>query len=796
MTLSNKRCRESERVPGWGTPRFSTVILAGLVAAACSGSSGGGGSGGAAGSGGGKGGSAGRGSGGSGGSGGGSAGRGGSSGAGGTGGIDAGGEGGEAGAEGGGTAGTSGRACYGATAGPGGCVRWRDCEPGERVSREGTASSDRECTACDEGTYSGVQNGRECRAWRDCPAGDYVWRGGTSSLDRDCSACPAETASTELNSVECSPWKDCERGTFVSQTATRGRDRECTACPPETFSAGENAVACTALTVCSEGEYVTVEPSSTANRQCAPCPVWTFSEDENAEACEPWTDCVEGEYQSGAPSDTADRACAACVGGYTTVWNRTECTPWTECTEGQYVSVQGSPTTNQTCAGCPAGTFSTGTNAAQCAPWTLCVPGESLTTKGTSTTDQSCAACSSGQTSLGMNAHRCSPAQIEAGDWHTCMVGADGNVTCWGWSPSGGLGYGNGNDIGDDEAPVTAGHVGIGGPVVELASGNSFNCALLVNGSVRCWGWNDNGRLGYGHATNIGDNELPSSAGDVPVGGTVKHIATGVYHACAVLANGSVRCWGGNGVGQLGYGHTNAIGDNETPASAGDVDVGGTVEQIVAGNAHTCALLSNGRVRCWGWGGYGQLGYGNTSAIGDGETPASAGDVDVGGTVVQLVAGHYHTCALLLGGGVRCWGFGAGGQLGYGNVNTIGDDETPASAGNVNVGGVVVQLAAGVAHVCALLENGAVRCWGRYENGRLGYAIPLNIGDNETPASAGDVNIGGTAVQITAGYEHTCALLTGDDVRCWGLNNHGQLGYGHMENVGDNEVPAGNVPYR
>jgi len=104
-------------------------------------------------------------------------------------------------------------------------------------------------------------------------------------------------------------------------------------------------------------------------------------------------------------------------------------------------------------------------------------------------------------------------------------------------------------------------------------------------------------------------------------------VAAGAYHTCALLTNGSVRCWGRNTYGPLGYGNTITIGDDEAPKSAGDVKVGGAVTQIAAGSDHTCALLTNGNVRCWGDGSYAPHGYGNTNDIGDNETPASVGDV-------------------------------------------------------------------------------------------------------------------------------------------------------------------------
>ena len=336
---------------------------------------------------------------------------------------------------------------------------------------------------------------------------------------------------------------------------------------------------------------------------------------------------------------------------------------------------------------------------------------------------------------------------------------------------------------------VQASDVNVKANVTQISAGNDHTCVLLDTGVVRCWGWGGLGQLGYRNIRSIGDDETPATAGDVPVGGTVAQIDAGKAHTCAVLDTGAVRCWGSGGFSNLGYGNTGNIGDDETPASVGDVDVGGTVTQIAAGTFHTCALLDTGAVRCWGFGTKGRLGYATTTPIGDDEPPATAGDVDVGGTVVQIVAGEEHTCALLDTGAVRCWGVGANGRLGYGNTNDIGDDETPAAAGDVDVGGAVVQIDAGVFHTCALLDTGAVRCWGAGGSGRLGYGNSITIGDDETPATAGDVDVGGTVVQIDAG-SHTCALLDTRAVRCWGVSANGRLGYGNLSSIGDNETPA------
>ncbi len=388
----------------------------------------------------------------------------------------------------------------------------------------------------------------------------------------------------------------------------------------------------------------------------------------------------------------------------------------------------------------------------------------------------------------------CNPPPLAAGGRQTCVT-EDGRVRCWGAGQYGVLGYGNTTNIGDNETPASAGDVSVGAAVDVLAPGYYHTCALTSAGNVRCWGRNDLGQLGLGNTTNIGDNELPSSVGNVVLGGTATQISSGIYHTCALLTTGAVHCWGGNMSGQLGYGHTNAIGDNETPASAGAVPiaVSDRAVEIAAGEFHTCARLDSGAVKCWGYNAYGTLGYGHTSTIGDNETPLTVGNVNVGGTVTALAAGEGHTCALLSGGQVRCWGYAAYGQLGYANTTNIGDNETPASVGTVNFGSVTaLTISAGGNRTCVLDSDYNVRCWGEGLGGGLGYGNQNSIGDNEHPVTAGTVSIGGLAVSISVGYDHTCSVVSasGYQVRCWGRNAGGKLGYGHTSNIGDNELPS------
>ncbi|MCP9491948.1 MAG: hypothetical protein MSC31_19045 [Solirubrobacteraceae bacterium MAG38_C4-C5] len=396
---------------------------------------------------------------------------------------------------------------------------------------------------------------------------------------------------------------------------------------------------------------------------------------------------------------------------------------------------------------------------------------------------------------------------LDAGRFHSCAILPGGGLRCWGYGLDGALGYGNTATIGDDETPAAAGPVdlGPGRTAKAVSAGDVHTCAQQDDDAVRCWGFGGDGRLGYGNTASIGRSESPGTVGTVDLGPgrTARAITAGRAHTCAVLDGGDVRCWGFGFDGRLGYGtdrpeDQNNIGDDETPGSIGPVNLGAgrTATAITAGDAHTCAVLDDGNVRCWGFAGNGQLGYGNTENIGDDESPDTAGPVNLGPgrTAKAITAGNFHTCAVLDDGSVRCWGFGGNGRLGYGNTDSIGDNETPDTAGPVNLGPgrTAKAITAGADHTCAVLDNDSVRCWGFGRNGALGYANTATIGDDETPAAAGPVDLspGRTAVAITAGGDHTCARLDDDSVRCWGDGVNGELGYCARHVIGDDETPG------
>ncbi|MEK6272301.1 MAG: hypothetical protein AABM42_06605 [Actinomycetota bacterium] len=403
----------------------------------------------------------------------------------------------------------------------------------------------------------------------------------------------------------------------------------------------------------------------------------------------------------------------------------------------------------------------------------------------------------------GSKIHRRASGFLAAGARFSCARLDTGRVRCWGFGGYGQLGYGNTRDIGDNETPGSVGPIdlGAGRTARAISAGFYHACAILDQGDLRCWGA---GPLGYPNTGYIGDDETPASAGPVDLGAgrTAVAITGGGRHTCAILDNGRVRCWGDGGPGQLGYGNRRDIGFEETPGSVGPVDLGAgrTAVAITGGGYHTCAILDNGKVRCWGANNHGQLGYGNTRNIGDNETPASVRPVKLGKgrKAVAISGGYLHTCAILDNGKVRCWGLNSNGQLGYGNTKTIGDNETPGSVRPVKLGArrKAIAISAYGQHSCAVLNNRTVRCWGTGRYGQLGYGNTRNVGDNENPGSVGPVRLGRgrKAVAIQAGGRHTFALLDNGRLRSWGLGSDGQLGYANTRNIGDNEKPASAGP--
>lgn len=367
--------------------------------------------------------------------------------------------------------------------------------------------------------------------------------------------------------------------------------------------------------------------------------------------------------------------------------------------------------------------------------------------------------------------------------WHnTCALIEGGRVRCWGDGEFGRLGYGNSETIGDDELPWEAGDVVLPGPLDQLHSGDSFACGLTAT-DVFCWGDASLGAVGSGDVEDLGDDELLVALPPVSLGEPISRLTVGGRHSCASGPSGQLRCWGAGPA--IGYGTGVVVGDDESPGGVGSVSIGAAVMDVSAGIEATCVVQTDGAIRCWGSNEQGQLGLGHTNPIGDDEVPSSVNALEFAEDALQVAAGYRHTCARFVSGTVRCWGGNAYGELGRGDDEQQGDDELAVVLSPIPLGdvGAAIFITAGDHHTCALLEGGDVKCWGRNSFGQLGTGTFEHVGDDELPAVSGVVDLPGPAIQIDAGGNHTCAVLSDYRVFCWGRNGDGQLGLGHTQDV-------------
>jgi len=347
------------------------------------------------------------------------------------------------------------------------------------------------------------------------------------------------------------------------------------------------------------------------------------------------------------------------------------------------------------------------------------------------------------------------PHRLSLSDGHACFVADSGAVFCWGANPKGQLGTGASGP--SQMSPVSV--VGLAGPAVEAAAGgvldDGHSLALLPNGVVDGWGSNVQGQLGDGSQTDRLSPTPPAWTGAV-----ARAVRTSFSHTCAILADATVRCWGGNFYDQAGVPGGAVIVPTPTlvplPVNAVDLSLGGYFG---------CALLADASVACWGQND--NLELGNTGP--DSTTPALVAGL---GAVRAIGLGYRHACALLQSGGVRCWGDDSSGQLGPG---ATAPSAVPVAVTGLT--GTITSLCGGSAHTCALSQAGAVQCWGWNYVGELGDGTTT---DSASPVAV--VGLGAGVAEIACGGEFTCARLAAGGVRCWGGNYNGELGDGTAQN--------------
>ncbi len=375
---------------------------------------------------------------------------------------------------------------------------------------------------------------------------------------------------------------------------------------------------------------------------------------------------------------------------------------------------------------------------------------------------------------------------------HSCALLADGAVRCWGKGEHGRLGLGDALDLGDDEPPWRRPPIDLGGNALAISAGTAHTCALLDGGRLRCWGRGRSGQLGYGRRDDLGDDETPAKAGDVPVGEPVLAVAAGGDATCALLAGDRIRCWGDNREGRLGFGSArhDDVGDDEPASAAVPFRFARAVRQLAASAAASCVLLDDGAVQCWG------------SLLGSEDDPAVAvttPPVDVGApvTALALPATGRGGCVITSAGRARCWGD----SVALGLAFPDRDDDaigvhtdmmtSPAEVGDLPLPAGVLDVRIAGDHGCARFAD-AIRCWGERRRGQLGGPP----GDAVVARDAIAVDLGARPVAMAVASFHACAITDAGGVRCWGAGEHGRLGHGSTANLGDAGSPAaaGDVP--
>jgi alpha-tubulin suppressor-like RCC1 family protein/serine/threonine protein kinase len=298
--------------------------------------------------------------------------------------------------------------------------------------------------------------------------------------------------------------------------------------------------------------------------------------------------------------------------------------------------------------------------------------------------------------------------EVAMGEYHTCVVAAEGKVSCWGRNVRGEIGRSSASPV---KSPVEVPEIA---HAMSLAAGRQHTCALLAGGAVSCWGANESGQVGRPPS---GDAEPPALVADLP---PATHVFAGGSNSCALLDSGGVACWGANESGQLVDGTRNA---RSTPARIAGV---GDVVDLAIGNAaragsknpdltksagFMCAVTSSGQVFCWGNNSTGQLGDGTRD---DRSAPTVVAGIS---DAIQIGAGDVHACALLRSGGVSCWGRNEFGAVGDDSMGPSTVRPTPVAALGIQD---AIGIALGGAHSCARRRAGGILCWGVNNFGQLG----------------------------------------------------------------------------
>jgi len=393
---------------------------------------------------------------------------------------------------------------------------------------------------------------------------------------------------------------------------------------------------------------------------------------------------------------------------------------------------------------------------------------------------------------------------LSSGGWTQCVISEDTRVVCWGNNAQGKRGLGGGIGNASETPPGKAGPWVVGnlsGGMLEVSAGAWSTCSLKHNGEIWCWGGGEFGQLGTGtdvcldnmvSTCNSATNYPPAKI-SLPLGKTAVSLSDANQgHFCAILDTGEGLCWGWNHAGQLGDG-TECTGgswdsnyNNPTPAGCNanngrytpvivddsNFPTNSSIISISTGMAHSCAIIDNNDLYCWGRNDGGQLGIGSTDT-GDFPTPQY---VDSG--VVAVATGNEHSCALYNNQMVKCWGKNDQGQLGTGNLYY----QNSPTAINLSSNIALISLETAYNLNCVISEDNTPYCWGANQWGQLGNYDP-NDSRQESPLTVED-NL--SVIAISLNGDTVCGIKTDSnstshnhrDVFCRGQSFKGQMGDG------------------
>jgi alpha-tubulin suppressor-like RCC1 family protein/uncharacterized protein YjdB len=338
-------------------------------------------------------------------------------------------------------------------------------------------------------------------------------------------------------------------------------------------------------------------------------------------------------------------------------------------------------------------------------------------------------------------------ASIAVGTSLSCGLTTDGAAFCWGAGP----GLGDGAAAGQPTPVAVLGGLSF----VEIGAGAGYACGRTAAGAVHCWGLNNAGQLGTGASDTLSLFPVPL-AGGLSFG----KLSVGPSHACGLTGDGSAYCWGDNSSGMAGAGPNGACDIRECPTPV-PVSGGLRFTDISAGGLHTCGVAVDQAAYCWGYNGDGELG--TFVQFNHSDTPVP---VDGGLSFASVDAGGNHTCGIVTGGLVFCWGDNTYGELGTGARGGAVGSPTPVFGGMT-----FAALDAGARVTCALAAGGAEYCWGQNAHGTLGNG---DFSDRSAPAAV----IGGLAfdvISVGTGLA-ACGIATSQLLYCWGHAQQGETG--------------------